>query len=589
MSYSIEQNVLNIGQLAGKYALKDLSNTGKYSGYLNGLPIRRNVIHEELGGVHTITVTEGSLFTIPNGVTETDSSAKDTIYLRCTEDISFNINFAPGTADKVLDSSRFVYVLYDYENNKLIPAIGNQEWPADRPLVNQSRVDLPHIVISYAYYNVKVDDVQCSIPLGYFDGQQNWHTFDSYGFCDSLVWVEEDVDAIFPEGRDYTSNYNSRKGRVNELTFTKFTALDAGPINPKATSLMVQKNGKVVATEVYRIVDSSIEIDPFDGVGYYLILDENYLYYKESAETVDLVRVDGIVKLCDITHDGARLTSMSGANMYRPATTSSLTSEVEKLNSYVSGIYELLGDMSADEFLHKDKGGVIKGKTEYQRPDQLVPTDIVNDGSLKETLQDYAALTGAVFSGVVLVPAPATTNESEAANVGWVKTTINNTTLNKQTKLSGMVSGTYDDTVVNTSEFTQDNFIDIFNKIAPNYEVEPVILELNTWYVFNVPGWIQWNSAEAAQRNALRVGANPATYYVASQVAAWGEGDSSAAACIVPISAGQWAFNYKHSGSVSKPIARFFPLKGCTSKVGIGSYGSSAAYNTDYYEVDFIA
>ena len=57
MSYTIEQNILNQGSLAGKYALKDLSNTGKYSGFINKLPIIKNVTHKvDASGMHSVTV-----------------------------------------------------------------------------------------------------------------------------------------------------------------------------------------------------------------------------------------------------------------------------------------------------------------------------------------------------------------------------------------------------------------------------------------------------------------------------------------------------------------------------------------------------
>ena len=55
----ITPNDYNTGALAGKYALKDMSNTGKFSNIVETLPLRTSLEIDRSSG--TITLKEGSL------------------------------------------------------------------------------------------------------------------------------------------------------------------------------------------------------------------------------------------------------------------------------------------------------------------------------------------------------------------------------------------------------------------------------------------------------------------------------------------------------------------------------------------------
>lgn len=586
MSYTIEQNILNQGSLAGKYALKDLSNTGKYSGFINKLPIRRNVTHEvDASGMHSVTVGNGSIFSIPNGVTETDSSARECIYTRTSRDLSLTIRFAGNSIGEATDASRFVYVLYDTVNKCLVAARGNEDYPAGDPAINGIVTTLEKVVISYAYYTVKVNATQCSLPIGYFDGAQNWHIFDAVGFLDSLVWVEEDVEAIFAEGRDFTSNYKSTKVSNPWLMFTKFTASDAKTIPARSRCLALLKSGKVRAVPACEDRDSKADILPDDEAGYYRVYDENAVYYKASLNSAGLEKVTGAVKLCDMTFDASnRFTGLDNFNMYKPVTIAPIESKVNKISADVVDLKNLVGNISTNDLLNRNTGGVIYGKTEYVMDGQEGASELVNMTQLATSMQDYAPLTGASFSGPVSVPTPDGSAEGQAATVGWVKAQIQNTSIDKNASLNGVISGRYTSTAINTAAFTQANFVDLFNRMCPNL-TRPTGLGVNVWYYCATPGWIQWVSSEAIQRNALRLGSNPNSYYLVAQVAAWAKADSCASAGLVPVAAGQWVYNYKHGGSNCTPEARFFPMQSYTTNISVSTLKYNAAYNVNYYEI----
>lgn len=586
MSYTIEQNILNQGSLAGKYALKDLSNTGKYSGFINKLPVRRNVAHEvDASGIHKVTVENGSIFSIPNGVTETDSSARDCIYTRISRDMELTIRFAGNSLGDATDASRFVFVLYDTENKCLIAARGNEDYPAADPAINGIITTLYKTVISYAYYTVKVNSVQCSLPIGYFDGAQEWHTFDAVGFLDSLVWVEEDVEAVFAEGRDFTSNYKSSRVSNPWLMFTKFTASDAKTIPARSKCLALLKSGKVRAVPACEDRDTKADILPEDEAGYYRVYDENTVYQKVSLNSAGLEKVTNVVKLCDFTFDASnRITGISNFNMYKPVTIAPVESKVNRLVADVDDLKNLIGNVSTNDLLNRNTGGVIYGKTEYVMDGQEGASELVNLTQLDSSLANYAALSGASFSGAVSVPTPDESEEGQVANVGWVKAQIKSTAIDKNDTLSGVINGKYTSNYINTTRFTQSNFTDMFNRMCPDL-LQPTSLKVNAWYYCSTPGWVQWSSSEAIQRNALRLGANPSTYYLVAQVAAWSSHDSCASAGLVPVAAGQWIYNYKHSKSNSTPVAKFFPMQAYSSVITISALKKDTTYNVKYYEI----
>ena len=230
--------------------------------------------------------------------------------------------------------------------------------------------------------------------------------------------------------------------------------------------------------------------------------------------------------------------------MYKPVTIAPVESKVNKLRADVDDLKDLVGNISTNDLLNRNTGGVIYGKTEYVMDGQEGASELVNMTHLESSLNDYASLTGASFSGAVSVPTPDGAASGQAANVGWVKAQIQNMAIDKNATLNGVINGRYTSTSINTAAFSQGNFVDMFNRMCPNL-TRPVDIGVNVWYYCAVPGWVQWSSSEAYQRNALRLGSNPSSYYLVAQVAAWAKADSCAAAGLVPVAAGQWIFNYR--------------------------------------------
>ena len=588
MAYTIEQNILNQGSLTGRYALKDLSNTGKYSGYVNKLPIRRNVTYSMEGARHVITVGIGSMFTIPNGVTQSDSSEKNCEYTRIAQEESINIQFASDAEGATAkETDRFIYVLYNCVSEKLVIAKGSQDYPAHNPLVNLIETEIPTLNLQYAYFKVTIGEDKCSLPIGYFDSKLRWHTFDATGFVDSVAWVEEDVAGLFPDGRDETYNQRCASISVPALMFTKFSAADAGVMPSNATCFMLRKSGKVIATPAYGVRDALADIADNESAGYYFAIEENYIYRKPDSESTAYETVHNCIKLCDMSVDeNNKISSMHNVNTYKPINVEPVQAKIAKLTDDVQELIDALGGIDAADFLNRIKGGVIFGKTEYVMDGEEGSSEIINRSHLQNVLQGYASLTDdVIFSGKVSIPSPDGTNTGSAASVGWVRSEILQNAISKDDGLSGVITGKFNNTSLNVPGISQSSFIELFNRMLPDFGAGSLSLTENVWYYVSVPCWIQWNSTESEQRNALRVGASPTNYYLVSQVAAWGGGDSNASAGLVPLAAGHWVCSYKHSGSSNTPNARIFPFIGLDTPLQLSGKKKSTAYDIDYYQI----
>ena len=579
MSYIIHQNPLNQGSLSGRYSLKDLSNSGKFTGYINSLPIRRNVeCLVDTEGHSVVTVSNGSLLTIPNGVTETASTERECEYIRLTRDISISVKQNSHT--DVDNYKRYIYVLYDTVNDELIAARGNAAYEDPQPFINRVRVnELNKITMRLADYKVFVNGNKCSLPIGYFDGEMNWHTFDAMGFVDTMFWVEESVEGLFPEGRDTTSNYKCGTVDINWLTFTKFTSADAKaiPSSLKSGVLMLRKSGKVLATTYYGIKDTYKEIENAQQNGYYFAFETNKVYQKVDSAIEEVP----YVKLCEFTASEGKITSISNYNLYRPQSVAPLESRVSDIETDVADLQEVVGDSDLRKFLDKEAGGLITGKTEYTMH-RTSATELVNREFVMETVNKYAKLDGASFTGVVTGVVPPANNNGAFATVGWVNARVPELAIARNAEFSGVISGTFNDTKINVSNMTQQNFIELFNQMTPNFAGNSLSLQTRTYYRITVPGWIQWVCNENDAAVDLKIGENISSMYTVSRVRAAAGDDACGTAALIPVAIGQ--FIYSGLGNFA-PVFRFFPIRKYTNSITISPAETDPTSGKEYYEI----
>ena len=597
MSYIIQQNKLNQGSLVGRYALKDLSNSGKYSGYINNVPVRREVIYNQEGdNWNSITLSAGSTIVVPDGTMETDSGEKKCDYVKLARDLTLKIRFSGNAEGSEKDTSRFIYVVYKIDSQgdgSLEIARGAAQYPVNLPEViygdSQSAViaSISRLKIQHAYYTASLQNdnetVRCSLPIGYFDSSLKWHTFNAIGFAENYLWVEEGVEALYPEGRDFTSNYKCSNVSIGWLTISKFAGSDVQKLASTTKSLMLSKSGKVYQTPMYTAVDKFEDIDQENGEdGFYYVLEDNFIYEKIST-TVN--KETKYVKLCDISGNNNKVVSLSNINFYKPASTLPIENKVKVLEEKINNLDTDVQNIDLSLFLNRETGGIIRGKTEYKMSGLPGTSEMVNVDYLESELNGYAKLSGDTFSGPVSIPTPAQDTVSNAVNGEWVKIYVRDNLRNTDDELNGVIKGGYDNTTIDISKFTQSNFVAMFNQMVPDFSKSPIVLSRNLWYKFNIPGWIQWNSSEADDRNGLYIGSNPSNKYMVAQVAAWASHDSCAAAGLVPIGVGQWAYCLKGKDSNKNPVARFFPFVGYKSNYAPGTKYKNTTYNVNCIEI----
>ena len=85
----IKQNEYNVGALSGKYALRDMSNTGKFSNIIEALPLKATFDIDRTSG--TLTLKQGSLLTVPFGFSDADGVTPVTHFERIAKDISAEV------------------------------------------------------------------------------------------------------------------------------------------------------------------------------------------------------------------------------------------------------------------------------------------------------------------------------------------------------------------------------------------------------------------------------------------------------------------------------------------------------------------
>ena len=283
----------NEGALAGRYALKDLSNSGKFSNILNVIPYR--VKTEILGS--NITVLRGSSMTILYGLSEADLSNYN-IYFKLTNDLTIDtgstINASDQPAEKPED---FKYLVYNYEAGRLEIA-GLDELTYHPEAIPAENIEANTFLNIYKQ--------KCSLPIGYFDEYNTWHQFNSAGFFGRLAWVDAGLEGLCPNRRDDKGGLKILKTEINTVKFTEFSDSDLN--NYKDGIMMMSSDGTLYPATT--LISSTSKTNITEGYNY--VTEDNIIYDSLGYEFIGC-------KLCSQSMKNGLLYNMSSFNTYAPA------------------------------------------------------------------------------------------------------------------------------------------------------------------------------------------------------------------------------------------------------------------------------
>lgn len=313
----LQSNEYNLGALAGKYALKDMTNTGKFTNTLSVLPVRFEVeITDELSGI--ITLKEGSLLTVPDGYSETDGVTPVTNYKRIMRDIELNVghrindySVSPKTHDKI-------YLVYDAEANNLEIGGGDMyAYHAEDVYGEDGDVRYFGNHFFHLTYGHK-----CALPLGYFDDAWHYHSFNALGFFENVMWVDMGTEYLIPRGRAEDYSLNIKNTRISEVVYTTYDeAVTGTTILDEATGfLMINNKGKSFIAENYK---SLVEYELYDG---YVYTSSENTIYDQLHQRAD------VCKVADVGVFDRKFDYIKNYNTYQAVDFSEIMTNMNKLD-----------------------------------------------------------------------------------------------------------------------------------------------------------------------------------------------------------------------------------------------------------------
>lgn len=370
LSYDLKAAAINQGALAGRYAIQDLSNTGKFTNIINSIPVRHKLFCTGNSTEKTLTLIEGSTVTILDGHSDTNSDTtlfeyyalgnKYTLH-NLPQDTNMVISNTPATEVEDNDPTKFVYIVYNKIQDRLELGtyvtytgynftITYSAEPGVQPTVD---VDMNHtgeitVILDgneFTYPNrpMEYNDNEntwkgpegqaTSIPLGYFDGNWNLHSFSSIGFYGKIFWVDRDVEALIPNGKTDTFGMKVANTSINKIVFTNFdgngsTGGHQPEISMEKGIIALNEDGSVFAAEdfkTYNIIPASVT------EGYVYCSGDNYMYTVTTDEGGTQKTKIKCVKLCDMTISSQLFSSISGENIFQAANLKDIKDDIEEL------------------------------------------------------------------------------------------------------------------------------------------------------------------------------------------------------------------------------------------------------------------
>lgn len=299
-TFNIKTNNYNIGALSGKYALKDLSNTGKFSNMVDTLPFKVVLNISEDSG--QITLKQGSLVAVPNGLSDADGVSKVDLYERINKDVTISIGHRINDPSTSATTTNKVYLIYN-------SAAGMLE--ADNNIMYKYYTENVYEggVLKYegnTFLRVAAKQ-KCALPLGYFDDAWHFHQFTAIGFYKDFMWVDSGTAYYVPNGRDDGYGLNIDTITINNLVYTTIDELKSGVVSDSTATgyLLLDKYGKGHLVQNYK---SSVVYTPY--VGYEYVSSDNYIYDSGKNKVI-------MCKVSDMSIAEDEFDSISNFNTYQ--------------------------------------------------------------------------------------------------------------------------------------------------------------------------------------------------------------------------------------------------------------------------------
>ena len=296
MTTRLNPTQYNIGALSGSYALKDMSNTGKFANTLQSLPCRTNIeINAELG---ELVLKAGSVVTVPSGMI---NGVPYEIYERLAVDsVISNLGRIEDYTITSISTDK-QYLIYNTYS-------GTLELVTDEECmyVTADEEDEGGTIIREQHTFIKKNNnrARYALPLGYFDDAMHWHGFTSIGFYKDFMWVDRGTSYLIPCGRTETYVLDVLTVEVNKLSISTLDEVVAESDITTTTSgyLMLDTLGNAKMVKNY---NSSATYEIQDG--YIYVSSENKIYNNQHEEKrickvsdLKVEKKDGVLKFNEI-------------------------------------------------------------------------------------------------------------------------------------------------------------------------------------------------------------------------------------------------------------------------------------------------
>lgn len=380
-SYRLTSAPINQGALEGRYALRDLSNSGKFSNTINSIPVRYRLSCNENIDDKVLTLAEGSTVTFLDG--NSDTNSETTLYEyyvlggkysfhELHEDVTLRIVGAPSNGVTDGDPNKYVYIVYNKSGNDgkgtLELGTGNgydgYKFTVDNDTGNiivdttqsGSIYRRPMVYQEESNYWVGPNGDRTSVPLGYFDANWNLHAFNSLGFYEQIFWVDRDVEILIPDGRTDTFGMKVDNTSMNKITFTVFDGNGEHPpvINTEESALVLNSDGTVIATAEFNTYN---QLPPDVESGYVYLSSDNYIYTVAVDVSGIAKNVQKCVKLCDVSLKDGLFSAITGENVYQAANLKDIKDDIEELQEttvHNTGDEEVAGEKTFTDTVYFD-------------------------------------------------------------------------------------------------------------------------------------------------------------------------------------------------------------------------------------------
>ena len=316
-SIRLKTNEYNVGALSGKYALKDMSNTGKFSNIVEINPVKANFDIDKESG--TITLKQGSLLTVPYGFSEVDNKTPIIHYERISTDKSISVGHIINDYTQEATTDAKVYLIYNYYAGELECNSDYDYAFIDEDVYEGGALKYQGNTFIRTAYNHK-----CALPLGYFDDVWHWHPFTALGFYKDRMWVDSGFLYYIPRGRKEDYGLEVDAINIDSVVYTTINELIAGTSASASLAsglLLLDLYGKGTIATAYQ---SSVSPTAFNGYEY--VSSENYIYNSRQ----ELVRV---CKVCDVELRNGYFHDLKNYNTYQTVDFAEVTGRLSSLDS----------------------------------------------------------------------------------------------------------------------------------------------------------------------------------------------------------------------------------------------------------------